>query len=52
MRHTITQSIKMQQTCIMNARNERGSDHENFGATITRIIVVVEKIWLFEVSAT
>jgi hypothetical protein len=39
-----TQSIKMQQTCIMNAWNERGSDSENFCARITEIGVTVEKI--------
>jgi hypothetical protein len=34
----------------MNARNERGSDSENFDTRITRFGVVVEKIWNFEVS--
>jgi hypothetical protein len=47
-----TQSLKMQQTCIMNARNERESASENFGARMTKIGVAVEKIWLKEVSGT
>jgi hypothetical protein len=33
----------------MNARNEIGSDSENFGARITKFGVMVEKIWLKEV---
>jgi hypothetical protein len=46
------QSIKMQQTWIMNAWNESGCGSENFGAGITEIRFTVEKIWLFEVSGT
>jgi hypothetical protein len=38
----------MQQTCIMNARNERGRDSKNFGERITGIRVVIEKIWIKE----
>jgi hypothetical protein len=34
----------IQQACIMNSQNERGSDSKNFGARITQIGVVVEKI--------
>jgi hypothetical protein len=34
----------------MNAWNERESDFENFGARITKIGVMVKKIWLKEVS--
>jgi hypothetical protein len=34
----------MQQTCIMNAWNETGSDSENFGERITEIGVMVAKI--------
>jgi hypothetical protein len=34
----------------MNAKSERGSDSENFGARITEFGVVVGKIWRFEVS--
>jgi hypothetical protein len=40
-----TQSIKMQQTCIINAWNERWSDYEDFDARIAEIRVAVEKIW-------
>jgi hypothetical protein len=47
-----TQSLKMQQTCIMNAWNERESDSENFDARITEIGVMVEKIRLKEVLGT
>jgi hypothetical protein len=39
-----TQSIKMQQTCIMNAWSERESDSKNFGKRITEFEVMVEKI--------
>jgi hypothetical protein len=39
-----TQSIKMKQTCIINAWNERGSDSENFGERITEFEVTVAKI--------
>jgi hypothetical protein len=39
-----TQSIKMQQTCIMNAWSERESDSKNFGKRITEFEVTVEKI--------
>jgi hypothetical protein len=39
-----TQSIKMQQTCIMNAWSLRGSDSENFDKRITEFEVTVEKI--------
>jgi hypothetical protein len=39
-----TQSIKMQQTCIMNASSERESDSENFGKRNTEFEVTVEKI--------
>jgi hypothetical protein len=42
----------MQQTCIMNAWNERGCGSENFGVRITEIRFTIEKIWLFEVSGT
>jgi hypothetical protein len=35
----------MQQTCIMNAGNERGSDSEDFGMRIAEIRVAVAKIW-------
>jgi hypothetical protein len=45
-----TQSIKMQQTYIMNAWSERESDFENFGKRITEFEVTVAKIWNFEVS--
>jgi hypothetical protein len=34
----------MQQTCIMNAWNERGSDSKNFGERITEFGVTVAKI--------
>jgi hypothetical protein len=34
----------MQQTCIMNAQNERVKDSENFGARIAKIGVAVVKI--------
>jgi hypothetical protein len=34
----------MKQTCLMNAKNERGIDFENFGARITEVGVVVGKI--------
>jgi hypothetical protein len=44
MGHTSTQSIKIQQTYIMNASNKRESDSEDFGAKIIGIRVVVEKI--------
>jgi hypothetical protein len=30
--------------CEMNAKNERGSDYENFGARITEIGATVAKI--------
>jgi hypothetical protein len=40
-----TQSFKMQQTCIMNACNERESDSENFGERITEFEVTVAKKW-------
>jgi hypothetical protein len=40
-----TQSIKMQQTCIINAWNERWSDYEDFDARIAEIRVAIEKIW-------
>jgi hypothetical protein len=36
----------------MNARNERQSDLDNFGARINEIGVTVEKIWLKEDSGT
>jgi hypothetical protein len=36
----------------MNAKYERGSDSENFGARITEFGVVVGKIWMFEVLVT
>jgi hypothetical protein len=39
----------MQQTCIMNAWNERGCGSKNFGAKITKIGFAVEKIWMKEV---
>jgi hypothetical protein len=42
----------MQQTCIMNAWNERGSDSENFGEGITEFEVTVAKIWRKEVAGT
>jgi hypothetical protein len=35
--------------CYMNARIERGSDSENFGARITRNSVTLEKILAFQV---
>jgi hypothetical protein len=47
-----TQSLKMQQTYMMNAQNDRECDSENFGARITEIRVTVEKIWLKEVLGT
>jgi hypothetical protein len=36
----------------MNAQDERGSDFENFGARITKIGVMVVKIWRKEVVGT
>jgi hypothetical protein len=39
-----TQSMKRQQTCIMNAWSERECDSENFGKRITEFEVTVEKI--------
>jgi hypothetical protein len=38
------QSINTINRCIMNAKSERGSDFENFGARITKFGVVVGKI--------
>jgi hypothetical protein len=40
-----TQSINMQQTCIMNAQNERVNDYEKFGARIAKIGVATAKVW-------
>jgi hypothetical protein len=40
-----TQSMNMQQTCIMNAWNERVNDFQKFGARITEIGIAVAKIW-------
>jgi hypothetical protein len=48
----VGQSIKMQQTCIMNAWNERESDSENFDERITEFKVTVVKIWRKEVIGT
>jgi hypothetical protein len=42
----------MQQTCIMNAWQERGSDYEHFGTRIDEIRVTVVKIWRKEVVGT
>jgi hypothetical protein len=35
---------------LMNAQHERGSDSENFGARITKMRVIVAKIWRKEVA--
>ena len=35
--------------CYMNVQKERGSDSKNFGTRITVFVVMVEKIWNFEV---
>jgi hypothetical protein len=42
----------MQQTCIINAWNERVNDSEKFGARIAEIRVAVAKIWWKEVIGT
>jgi hypothetical protein len=44
-----TQSINMQQTCIMNAQNKRVNDYEKFGARIAKIGVATAKVWREEV---
>jgi hypothetical protein len=51
-REANTQSINIQQTCIMNALNERVNDSTKFGARIAEIGVAVAKIWQNEVIGT